>query len=105
MHLFLVSEVFLKQALCNICARHKWVFLLQERNELYNSALVLLAINKVPALNQGNRTIMLPSSPEKLSQNQSSCSLILLRPVIEFNLIYKTSTKCLISGNMWGQII
>lgn len=26
MYLFLVSEMFLKQVLCNICARHKWVF-------------------------------------------------------------------------------
>lgn len=80
-------------------------FLSQKCNELYNSVLVLLAINKVPALNHGNRTIMLVSSAERLSQNWSGCSLILLRLVIEFNLIYKISTKCLISGNMWGQTI
>lgn len=69
------------------------------------SVLVLLAINKVPALNHGNRTIMLASSAERLSQNWSGCSLILLSLFIEFNLIYKISAKCLISGNIWGQII
>lgn len=83
----------------------KIVFLSQNCDELYNSVLVLLAINKVPALNHGNRTIMLASSAERLSQNRSGCSLILLSLVIEFNPIYNISTKCLISGNMWGQTL
>lgn len=48
---------------------------------------------------------MLASSAERLPQNQSGCSLILLSLVIEFNLIYKVSTKSLISGNIWGQTI
>lgn len=81
------------------------VYLSQKRNELYNSVLVLLAMNKLPALNHGNRTIMLASSAERLFQNRSGCSLILLRLVIEFKLIYNISTKCLISGNMWDQTI
>lgn len=95
MYLFLVSEVYLKQVLCNMC-KTKRVFLPQKCNELYNSVLVLLAINKVPALNHGNRTIMLASSAERLSHNWGGCILILLRLVIEFNLIYKMSTKYLI---------
>lgn len=76
------------------------VLLSQACNELHNSLLVLLAINKVPSLNHGNKTILLPFSPERLSQNWSGCSLILLGLVIEFNLIYKISTKCLFSGNV-----
>lgn len=72
---------------------------------IYNSVLVLLAINKVPALNHGNRTIMLAPTAERLSQNWGGCSLILLSLIIEFNLIYKISTKCLISGNIWSQTI
>lgn len=83
----------------------KMVYLSQKCKELYNSVLVLLAINKLPALNHGNRTIMLASSAERLFQNRSGCSLILLRLVIEFKLIYNISTKCLISGNMWDQTI
>lgn len=102
MYFFLVSEVFLKQVLCNICARHKGFIVY---NELHNSPLVLLAINKAPSLNHGNKTIPLPFSLERLSQNWSGCSLILLGLVIKFNLIYNIRTKCLFSGNMQGQTI
>lgn len=75
------------------------VLLSQACNELHNSLLVLLAINKVPSLNHGNETILLPFSPERLPQNKSGCSLVLLGLVIESSCIYQISTKCLFSGN------
>lgn len=63
------------------------VLLSQACNELHNSVLILLAINKVPSLNHGNKTILLPFSPERLPQNRSGCSLVVLGLVIGSNLI------------------